>query len=364
MAGHSGDLCLLLPGKHQVMTHKPRTEIDLLKDEFFVRWVKNPDRESNEYWNRWIKQNPDKLEMLNRAKDIIKSFHWKKRFEMQEEDYHAILDKLIYFNNIHKSGAGEDKKNDPKRSAWIWMAASIIFIAAIATGVYFQVVDTEKKEVPLEYITKVIPKGVKATVSLPDGSVVKLNSLSVLKYPARFSDSLREVFLSGQAFFSVTKNARAPFIVNTQNFSTKVLGTSFDVRSYEEDTEQHVAVVTGKVFVETTKGLSETLTPNEMTVYNRSNEMIVKTGFRFDDVLGWKDGIIQFNDATFPEVLKQLSRWYGVEFTIEDNLTIEGRYTGSFKNESLENVLKGVSFSSHFDFNINNKEVLITTQHS
>jgi ferric-dicitrate binding protein FerR (iron transport regulator) len=141
--------------------------------------------------------------------------------------------------------------------------------------------------------------------------------------------------------------------------STLLWGTPYAIRSYPDDTVQHVAVVTGKVKVATLDGFSETLVPDEMTIY-KNNEMIRKSGFNHEAVLGWKDGVLQFNNTDFAGVTDQLAVWYGVDFIIDDDLIIEGRYTGVYRNESLENVLKGISFSSDFEFIIDDNIVRIT----
>ena len=116
---------------------------------------------------------------------------------------------------------------------------------------------------------------------------------------------------------------------------------------------------TGKVNVATTNCFSETLVPDEMTIY-KNNEMIRSAGFNHNAILGWKDGFLQFNSADFREVTGQLSRWFGVDFIVDKGLKVEGKYTGAYRNESLENVLKGISFSSDFEFIIEDKIVRIT----
>jgi ferric-dicitrate binding protein FerR (iron transport regulator) len=88
--------------------------------------------------------------------------------------------------------------------------------------------------------------------------------------------------------------------------------------------------------------------------------MTRKSTFDHNAVLGWKDGLLQFSNADFNEVTEQLSRWYGVEFVVDAGLVIEGKYTGTYRNESLENILKGIAFSSDFDFTIDKKVVRIS----
>jgi len=340
------------------MIKNPENEADLISNELFVKWVRTADKELDLYWRRWLKRHPEKMDLVASAKNLIESIKYEQTHTMTDEVHNSILDNILQFNN-DTSFVQEERQIAEKKHRIYW-AAAVVTLAICLIG--FLNTLTEK-EVPAKeithFITKVVPKGVKTTLVLPDGTRVKLNSLSTLKYPTTFSSSTRDVYLSGQAFFEVTENKKVPFLVHTRNFTTQVLGTSFDVRSYDSEQCQHVAVVTGKVKVATLNGQSETLIPNEMTVYS-NDEMTRTSGFNHSAVLGWKDGLLQFKSADFLEVTNQLSRWYGVEFRIDKGLKISGQYTGSFRDESLENVLKGISFSSSFTFTINDKTVLIT----
>ncbi|HEX5168761.1 MAG TPA: FecR domain-containing protein [Cyclobacteriaceae bacterium] len=341
------------------MYRNPNNEIDLLRDELFVRWVTTSDPELDLYWNRWLEQHPEKASLVIRAKGLIKSLRCRDTYAMNEESYNKVLDNLVQFNH-DASFVMEERRSTERRYHIAWVAAALLLLGVAFAGLYktFYKKEENKKEI-VQFVTKVVPKGVKTTLVLPDGTIVKLNSLSTLRYPKVFSATSREVFLTGQAFFNVTRNENSPFLVHTENFTTRVLGTSFDIRSYSDEKEKHVAVVTGKVMVATITGLSETLTPDEMTIY-KNNKMTRTSGYNHDTVLGWKDGFLEFKGADFFEVTDQLSRWYGVDFRVEKGLKIDGKYTGEYRNESLENVLKGIAFSSDFEFTIEDKIISIT----
>ncbi|MFT6359951.1 MAG: transmembrane sensor [Cyclobacteriaceae bacterium] len=128
----------------------------------------------------------------------------------------------------------------------------------------------------ITYIEKVNPTGQKSTTTLSDGTVVKLNSDSKLKFPKNFSDDIREVYFEGEAFFDVAKDASRPFIIKTNDLQVKVLGTSFNVKSFEEDNLVQIGVVTGRVSVQLISGsegqLPEPtiLLPEQSVVYNSS----------------------------------------------------------------------------------------------
>jgi ferric-dicitrate binding protein FerR (iron transport regulator) len=340
------------------MAFEPRTETDFLKHEYFVQWVLSPTKESSAYWQHWLKQNPDKAEMLSAARDLLLSFEMKETHNLDDATYYKILDNLLQENASQKENYTSRKSN-----TWLFAAASVVIFSSIALIGYFILTkekDTNDIAEVIRYNYESAPGGVKKTVMLPDSSVVTLNSVSELKYPSHFSDTVREVYLTGQAFFEVTKNAHAPFIVHTKNFSTRVLGTSFDIRSYEDEKNNHVAVVTGKVQVMTPEGNSQLLLPKDMTSYNENQKTLNKSTFDPAFLLAWRNGIIVFDHASFEEVTTYLARWYGVDFTIEKGLKVRGLYTGKFNKEPLITVLKGISYSSHFSFRIEGKTVFIS----
>jgi ferric-dicitrate binding protein FerR (iron transport regulator) len=340
------------------MTFNPRTETDFLKHEYFVQWVLSPTKESSAYWQHWLNQHPDKVEMLGAARDLLLSFEMKETHRMDDAAYYKILENLLQENARQKENYTSGNSH-----SWLLAAASVIIFSSIALVGYF-ILNKKENNAPvakaIEYHLESAPGGVKKTITLPDGSVVTLNSVSELKYPAHFSDTLREVYLTGQAFFEVTKNARAPFIVHTRNFSTRVLGTAFDISSYENEKNNHVAVLSGKVKVMTIEGNSQLLLPKDMTRYNEQKKVLQKSTFDPAFLLAWRNGIIAFDHANFNEVAANLSRWYGVEFIVEKGFKVKGLYTGQFDKEALITVLKGISYSSHFSFRVEGKTVYIS----
>lgn len=197
------------------------------------------------------------------------------------------------------------------------------------------------------------------TFYLPDGSLVKLNANSKIEFPSRFSDTLREVRLIGQAFFDVQRDEKVPFVVKAGDLNVKVLGTSFDVDSRPENLLQKVALLTGKVQVSSLEGGQEYLNPLQMISYSKEKQEMVKGMFDPEETTGWKDGIIKFNNTDFREVFKTLEEWYDVEITISEEANFKGGLNGRYENEVLDNVLAGLSYAEGFKYKIENKHVTI-----
>lgn len=340
------------------MKFNPKVEVDFLKHEYFVRGVLSPTRDSTEYWKRWLDQNPEKVELYRSACAILLSFELKQKYAMEDSSYYRVLDCLLEENNKPNNATRIGILNSDSR---LMAAASIVLFVSLSFISYF-IYKSGSKQIPkiVEYHVESVPRGFKKTIILPDGSAVKLNSMSEIKYVTQFSDTIREVYLTGQGFFEVKKNPNAPFIVHTKYFSTRVLGTSFDIRSYENEMNKHVAVLTGNVQVTTTAGLAEMLAPLDITTYNQERKSFKKSLFNPNDVLSWQNDVIVFHHADFKSVTEYLSRWYGVDFVVEKGFEVKGYYNGRFKHEALTTVLQGISYSSHFKFRVENKKVIIS----
>ena len=192
-----------------------------------------------------------------------------------------------------------------------------------------------------------------------------LNGNSHLSYASEWQQKdAREVWLEGEAFFDVAKDAAHPFVIKTNDLEVRVLGTSFNVRSFTEEENVSVAVLTGKVMVsdhsDSPADKEQVLLPNEMLVYSvKERSFSDKKKFDSEVVFGWKDHNLVFKDETIDRILTTLSRWYGVEFNIHTRLDHNKEFTGRFINPTLKEVMESISYSYQFEYEINNSNVLI-----
>ncbi|UCS95457.1 FecR domain-containing protein [Echinicola marina] len=345
------------------MQFDPQTEKDFLLNEHFVQWIMAPDHESDRYWSNWLQKNPGKANLMKRAKESVQGLTLRT-FEIDEDDSELILDRIIRHHNKTKDGLTE------RSSAYVLLdflmanrVAAVLVLVTLFLGLLtldFQPeTPSEIKNEKIEWLTKSSKAGTKMTFHLPDGSLVKLNSNSSISFPESFSDSLREVKLIGQAFFDVEHNEELPFVVAAGDLQIKVMGTSFDVNNKPENKAQKVALLSGKVKVITADGMIEQLSPLEMVSYRKSDNELVKVKFDPEEVMGWKDGIIKFENTDHKEVFKILEEWYDVKIQVEDNVKFKGGINGRYENEILDNVLKGLSYSENFKYKIENKKVTI-----
>lgn len=167
------------------------------------------------------------------------------------------------------------------------------------------------------YATIATPNGGQYQVTLPDGSKVWLNAASSLRYPADFSGNERKVVLTGEGYFEVTEDKQRPFIVESNGQSLQVLGTSFNVNAYTDEATVTTTLVSGSVkLYRTPDGPSQQLQPGEQATM-RANDFGIKQ-VDVDDYVFWKTGLIVLNDADLPAIIRQVERWYDVEFIMPE----------------------------------------------
>lgn len=226
-------------------------------------------------------------------------------------------------------------------------------------------------------------KGSRTKIQLPDGSTVWLNADSKLNYDKNFNNALREVRLTGEAFFDVVRNTQKPFVIHTQSADIKVLGTQFNVKSYPGDKTTETSIIKGQVEVTLTKHLNKKylLKPNQKIIVindenlsqkNQSNgktpmensiasfqNLTYKPGDTVSVEAAWTIDKLSFEDESFEEVSKKMERWYNVEITFRTSRLTDLRLTGSFKNENLEQALQALQYIEKFSYEINNNKVYI-----
>jgi len=323
---------------------------------------------------------------------------WKKSIPMTEKEFYQLLDRYLQAtcteeektsvenfiqNNLDKPSEiaawEQERKNEAARRLkgrvmsdirtsarsvhvekfkWVSIAASILLIAVL--GYLFIGNQNEAFEIPL--ITKNTTPGQKLTVQLSDGTTVFLNAGSSLSFPEQFKEN-REVHLSGEAFFEVTKKPSKPFIVKSGVLRTEVLGTSFNVKAYPEEKEIQVTVASGKVQVKRAGSTDKApiLAKGQQAHYDINEG---KLAFKEVDparFLLWKDGIIQFGDESLVQAFNRLERWYGVEFEMDERALQNCFISSTYQDETLENILMSMNFINGISYEfINDTKIKIT----
>lgn len=183
------------------------------------------------------------------------------------------------------------------------------------------------------------------TVTLPDGTLVSLNSNTQLKYPKRFANSTREVTIEGEAFFEVTPNKEKPFIIHAGNAQIKVIGTSFNVNAFPNDKQVEVIVKTGKVQVVNKAAVSKQsdeliLNPGDKGTLMVSSNALLKATNEDPNFLAWKTHDLIFRATSLAEVIRNLEKVYKVTIRLDDPRLNALLLTAHFHDYSLDFILK------------------------
>ena len=189
----------------------------------------------------------------------------------------------------------------------------------------------------LRYNRLEVPRGGEYTLVLADGSYVRLNSESSIRFPERFSDSFREVEIEGEAYLEVKKDSTRPFIVHVKELEIEVLGTRFGVRVYQDESMASTTLAEGRVRVIAGKS-KVVLVPGEQAYWTEGK--LRKREVDVNAVLAWVDGLFVFKHDELSYVINQLSRWYDVEFRFKDEKLKEFQFTGTVnRDEGLDGIL-------------------------
>ncbi|MEZ4968456.1 MAG: FecR family protein [Flavobacteriaceae bacterium] len=224
------------------------------------------------------------------------------------------------------------------------------------------VYNTGNEHHTLNYNILKVPYGKRFNLILSDGTMVYLNSGTSIKYPVKFANKgNRQVYLSGEAFFEVTENKEKPFIVATdEGMKVKVLGTSFNVKSYPEDGNIETTLIKGKVrIMEQNLSKEVDLSPSEKAIYHKVENEVVIEGVDPNRFTSWKEGVLIYDETPMSQVIKDLERTYNVIFEVESNTILNYKYKGIFDNLTIDRVLKMFELSSPITcYMINNKIIL------
>ena len=215
----------------------------------------------------------------------------------------------------------------------------------------------------LVFNTLKIPHGKKFQLVLSDSTIVHLNAGSSLRYPVAFlTEGPREVFLTGEAYFDVTKNVSNPFVVNVNELDVKVLGTQFNVSAYDEDKNIDVVLVEGAVSLDNKKELEDavvTLTPGQKGSFDYASKGILVNKVNTSQYTSWMQGHLVFRNLTFNQILAKLERHYNIELENSNIALGKEIFNASFNDVKIDEVLSYFNDTHEIDYTIQENKVII-----
>ncbi|GAB3921240.1 FecR family protein [Larkinella terrae] len=322
------------------------TTDDFLQDRAFRKWVLQGEPSDDAFWADFLLNHPKQRDTIRQARELLVTLNEQIDADLPSEQQVDSLYKRIW----------ESAQETPVRSwrQWpVWLAAASVSILVGLGAWWF----TQKNNHRVDHVEPAgqIASGLLEqvsnntsavlTVSLPDGSRVSLEPRTQLQYRKPFADTIREVYLVGEAFFEVQKNPDKPFLVHANAITTKVLGTSFRVRAYDQDQQINVMVKTGRVSVFSTQSNKHPdpekdgliLTPNQQATFTKEDAHLSRTLVeKPSPILPQAEvKLFSFRNAPLVEILQAIEKTYGVEIIFDEERLSNCRLTTSLGSEDL-----------------------------
>lgn len=370
-----------------------------IENKNFILWVFNPDEELEEWWRQFEKDHPEEKRNIQLARNVLLKFRTRNK-ELTEEE------KIVLFARVLKQI--EEKESSNKTGGFLmnllrYAAVALLFFSIGALLFYKKdqfnpqfisqklsepipentaklirangddillnheksvlkyqadgklVVDNDtirnngiKPDREMAMNQLIIPYGKTSEIQLPDGTKVFLNAGSRLVYPENFTGKTREVLLVGEAFFDVKHDKQHPFIVQTDAFRVKVLGTRFNVSAYPTDNVVETVLAEGKVSLERNDaGIFEKaieISPNQLASFNRATKETNIITVNTDNYILWTEGLLKFEGTDLSRITKRLERYYNVRFQYAEPLLGGLRISGKLLlQEDLDEVCERVA---------------------
>jgi ferric-dicitrate binding protein FerR (iron transport regulator) len=303
--------------------------LDFLEDPSFKNWAAQKNATDINYWEFWIANNPEKKELIQKAKDLTLGISFNKEIVSSEKvafEWNRLESKIKANKNFSKIKI--------KYLKLVTIAASLALL--ISVGFYFT-----------HSTSKIIHKtnyGEILNIKLEDGSDVTLNSNSSLSY---YKKESRKVWLTGEAFFQVDKklSTNAKFWVLTNDLSVEVYGTSFNVNTKKKKTE--VFLEEGNIWLKLKNGVEKKMIPGNYISYSSKQKKILEDKNIYNPTLktSWKDGSLLFENITLQNALEKIEEAYGYSIMFKDDYSKNVLITGAVPNTNIEICLKAIEKS-------------------
>lgn len=326
--------------------------------------------------NRWLEKDEHNKLLFDQFSDIWQvSSHNKLSKEIDTEKAWSEVQKQLLF---------QDNKTRNILLHEIIRVAAVFIVALFLGGLGYHFIDRNKEIISEpQYVEYVSPLGSRSFVILADGSKVWLNAGSTLKYKSTYGANNRELQLTGEAFFEVAKNKGIPFIVKTSEIDVIALGTKFNVKAYSEEKTIETTLIEGSVKLESSTTIfadNLVLKPNEKAIFtkkNRSMELVgqprqtkeeisiskpkleIIESIEPEPIVSWKDQRWVISNEKLSDLAIKLERRFDVNFIFDNDLLKDYSFRGTLEDETLEQIMEAIKFSSPIKYVIDQKTVYV-----
>ena len=388
------------------------TAEELLNDDFFIQSELHPTEETRSFWSALVTENPKLGKEIRIARHFIQEFRQRtpsaslaseevtglwRQIEAQNRKYKSnpkrrywlvaavaaaaslclflfnpftVEEKSIDYQSLITSLPQEKSQDiqllsDKEKLLIKGKESQITYNPTGETRIHAEEIQNQtqtassshvkekKTETEIQLCKLIVPAGRRSSLELADGTKIWVNSSSTVIYPNLFTGDKREIYVEGEAYLEVAHDSERPFYVKTQTMNVRVLGTRFNVCAYQEDSQQQVVLVSGKVEVETHDQQNQILTPNELFDYDKQQAKVSVTKVDTNDYISWKEGYYQFSRQELSVLFKRLSRYYAVPIVWDEtvgSLSCSGKLDLTRQiDDVLDNLKKAAPISIEHD---------------
>lgn len=308
-------------------------------DKYFLGVLSSAEK--RELFNH-LETHPDEKEEYIRLQNTIAISSLQRQ---EGDDKWALLKMNELQKRIHRA---------KKRKIYIHITKYAAIFAVILANIWF----IADKIIPMHqgsslYTQVEVPKGQRVHLTLQDGTKVWLNSRSVMRIPNDLSKKERLVELNGEGFFAVAKDKERPFIVKTNHYNIKVLGTKFNVFAYSESKKFEVNLVEGSVQISNNHSLQNKITMKAHEIVSLNNGVLTTSKAAYNNEECFKNGIFYFSNKKFSEILEYLSIWHNIKFEIKNSAQTTLQVSGKFRqSDEITQILKALQGVHPFNYKI------------
>ncbi len=318
-----------------------------MKKELLIKYLNNSctDKEFDELVE-WLEKEASNKEDKSWGFEYWNTFEPDYKLKNAKK-YSVLLDKIHHEINLKNQSKKSRRITLRKVASWLSRVAAILFLPLLGVVLFMlsnnNIQRDKYADLTVDSLEIISPIGSRTVLQLSDGTLVKLNYGSKIKYPRNFIGDTREITLVGEAYFDVAHNPERPFIVKTGKLNIKALGTEFNVLAYPDNDIVETTLVKGNVVLEQNEvnGNAKTIgamEPGQRVAYNLKSGKITSSKGNIDKYIAWKDGKLVFDNEPITGVAEKLGRMFNVDIEVADDIK-DYTFTVTLVNDPLFLVL-------------------------
>lgn len=342
-------------------------------EELIVRFLQQDiNEEELRFLEAWLEEDTEHKSYFFGLKSISDSS--RRSFFSQKDVNEASWQKMVARMN---KGNEKISSYSKLRTRDLWLssvkyAAIIVLAVGLGWGIHAFHGNTQSSYLAKEDVTYNeihVQKGGRAnTLILSDGTKVVLNAATTFRYPASFNGEYRQVYLDGEAYFEVTENEKKPFVVKLDKQDITVLGTTFNVQAYDNETYSVVTLLSGRVMLESFNESGEStgrmfLKPDQRAISDNKSGSVSLSDVNASLANAWVDGVYKFKDEPLSSIVKRLENYYNVKIHLDDKHLEQIKYTGTFSlDQDIQEVIRIIDYEKQFTFKRVKKDIFISSK--